>query len=159
MEFLKNFDNYIKNCINNDNYDILSIIDFININEKDILDIYDIIKNYYNYNDRNSLYKIKEYYENIFYKYKTDLLKTKYIMILCIGNIKNNKEIFLKYFKNLKNQNIDNEIINLEKRLIELKYGSSDDSENENDKNDKNNGSLGITTKKIKILSTSFGAL
>ena len=163
IEKFRNYDIYLKESIDNNNLDILSILDFTKIDEKFILDIFILIKNYYSYNDRHTLHEIKKYYESIFYKEKTNISKIKYIMILCIGNTKNTEEIFYKYLKNFKDMNIDDEIISLEKRLSVLKYeisniykNNEDNSDNDEDNShNDNNQSISnriLVKKKIKLV-------
>jgi len=129
---------FLKNCLDNNNYDILSILDFKNFDLLLIIDIFEVIKN--NINDRKILHIIKNYYKNKYYKNNDIISKLEYIMILCIGNKYNKKYIFIKHLENFKNNLMEDEILLLEKRLKNL-YNFEDvdnESDNEND-NDSNN--------------------
>lgn len=141
---------FIKNSLDYNNYDILSVIDFKNFDLILIIDIFEIIRNI---NDRKILHTIKNFYQNKYYKNYDILSKLEYIMILCIGNKYNKKDIFIKHLENYKNNLIDDEILLLEKRFKKLNNFEENESDNNESDNNNDNNETGIILKKRIILA------
>ena len=133
MEYKKPVLNFLKNIINTQNYDIFSIINIDNIEISVAVDIVDSIKSFYDCeNTRSDLHKIKMFYQNIFYNnLDNKLYKLQYIIVLYIGNKNYNKNIMYSHVYNYSQylKSLNEDIINLEKRFINLKEEISRDLE------------------------------
>lgn len=141
---------FLKNCLENNNYDILSILDFKNFDIILIIDIFEIIRN--NINDRKILHIIKNYYKNKYYENNDIISKLKYVMILCIGNKYNKKDIFIKHLENFKNNLIEDEILLLEERLKKLYNFPNSDHKSDDENHDNGNDGIIIKKKIMQII-------